>query len=381
VKNTFIKIFGPGAKPILISSPGRINLIGEHTDYNDGFVLPAAIDRYISFAIAKNNGKTCRIYSVDFGQQFEFSANEIKKSPLQWANYLIGVVEQFMKAGNELSGFDCVLGGDIPMGAGLSSSAAIEAGLAFGLNEIFELGIDRKTLAKMAQKSENEFVGVRCGIMDQFANLLSKEKSVFKLDCRSLDHTYYPFNENSLEFILCDTRVKHELASSEYNLRREQCEKGVKKISAHDHSVKSLRDVNFEMLERYKKELDPVVYKRCHYVLEENNRVEAACHALERSDYLYFGKLLYESHKGLTNEYEVSCAELDKLVDIAAKTQGVLGARMMGGGFGGCTLNLVKKNAANEFKTIVSEEYSRQFGKAPKFYECNLVEGTKIVDG
>ncbi len=379
VKNSFLKKFGHDPEPIIISSPGRINLIGEHTDYNDGFVLPAAIDRYIYFAIARSGGTKCRIYSEDFDQHIDFDFSKIEKSKLSWSNYLIGVVDQFAKAGYGIADFNCVFGGDIPVGAGLSSSAAIEAGLAFGLNEIFDLNIDRKTLAKMAQKSENEFVGVRCGIMDQFANLLSKEKSVFKLDCRSLDYDYHPFSEIALEFILCDTQVKHELASSEYNLRRQQCEDGVRNISAHEHSVKSLRDVNFGMLDRYQKELDPIVYKRCRYVLEENKRVEAACTSLERSDYSDFGRLLYESHEGLRNEYQVSCGELDILIDGAAKINGVLGARMMGGGFGGCTLNLVEKNASNEFKMMIREEYLQHIGQEPKFYECNLVSGTKII--
>lgn len=379
IRNAFSKEFGTSSDPIIIRSPGRINLIGEHTDYNNGFVLPAAIDRNIYFAISRRAEDKCRIYSDNFAESAELNLRRIQKSKRNWANYLAGVVDQLMTAGYDIAGFDCVFGGNIPIGAGLSSSAAIEAGLAYGLNEIFGLDISRTDLARIAQRSENEFVGVQCGIMDQFANLLSRENSVFKLDCRSLEYVYYPFDQKNLQFVLCDTKVNHTLASSAYNLRRQQCEQGVRTISTHDRQVQTLRDVSFEMLDRHKGELDPIVYMRCRYVLEENARVEIACKYLEKLDYAGVGELLYASHEGLRDEYQVSCTELDVLVDAASTVNGVLGARMMGGGFGGCTLNLVEKDALAEFEAKVDEEYKRKTGKETEFYECRLVAGTEVV--
>ncbi len=379
VTERFSEAFGKKDDMIIVRSPGRINLIGEHTDYNEGFVLPSAIDRSIYLVISPRNDSRCRLYAADMLDGYDFDVRKPEKSPKGWANYLIGVVDQLNKGRYDFHGFDCAFGGNIPIGAGMSSSAAIEAGLAFILNEVFQLGMERPEIARIAQKSENEFVGVRCGIMDQFANLLSKGKSVFRLDCRSLEYSYYPFMREDLKFVLCDTQVKRKLASSEYNVRRQQCEAGVKVVREHVPAVRSLRDVTFDMLNSYKNELDPIVYKRCHYVLDENQRVELACDCLEHGDYYRFGALLYESHKGLRDEYEVSCPELDMLVEHASEIDGVLGARMMGGGFGGCTLNLVQKEALNEFEEKISTEYLRKTGKKAEIYECDLVVGTDIV--
>ncbi len=379
IRDAFSKRFGISSDPIIVRSPGRINLIGEHTDYNDGFVLPAAVDRNIYFAISGRADEKCMIYSENFAETAEINLRKIERSDKTWPNYLAGVLDQLLSAGYDIGGFDCVFGGSIPIGAGLSSSAAIQAGLAFGLNEMFRLGISRADLAKIAQRSENEFVGVRCGIMDQFANLLSKENSAFRLDCRSLEYVYYPIDQKNLRFILCDTRVNRSLASSAYNLRRQQCEQGVRTISAHDNGIRSLRDVTLGMLDEHKAELDPVVYIRCQYVLEENARVEIACKYLEKADYARFGELLYASHEGLRDEYQVSCTELDVLVDAASTVSGVLGARMMGGGFGGCTLNLVENDALPEFEASVEERYRRKTGKEAKFYECRLAAGTELV--
>lgn len=379
IKEEFLGCFGRSDDVFIVRSPGRINLIGEHTDYNDGFVLPAAINRSINFVISKRRDSKCRLYASDIQDGYEFDLARLEKSSKRWANYLIGVVDQLQKTGYSLLGFDCSFGGDIPIGAGLSSSAAIEAGLALALDEIFGLRIERIQLAVMAQKSEHEFVGVMCGIMDQFTNLLARKDSFLKLDCRSLDYGYFNFDMKELNVVLCDSGVKRSLANSEYNLRRQQCEKGVKKISALGYHVCKLRDVTSDMLENCRAELDPIVYNRCRYVLEENNRVESACKALEMYDYKKLGELLYESHDGLRNKYDVSCEELDFLVESASRTDGVFGARMMGAGFGGCTINLVAKESMRDFEARIKREYQKRMGKEPSFYECDLVSGAEII--
>ncbi len=379
VREKFFGSFGKKDDVYIVRSPGRINLIGEHTDYNDGYVLPAAINRYINFVISKRDDSKCRLFAIDIQDGHEFEITRPVKSAKRWPNYLMGVVDQIQKRGYQLQGFDCLFGGDIPIGAGLSSSAAIDGGLAFALNGIFELGIDNVQLALMAQEAEHEFVGVMCGVMDQFANLLSKENSVFKLDCRSLEYEYVDFELRSMDLVLCNTGVKHNLAGSEYNLRRQQCESGVKKIAGLGYAVSSLRDVDFAMLEHCRMELEPVIYERCRYVLEENERVESAYKALQEKEFRRLGELLYASHQGLRDKYNVSCEELDFLVDTAAKIDGVLGARMMGGGFGGCTLNLIEKDSLQEFKVRIRNEYRKKTGKEPEFYECKLVSGAAII--
>lgn len=378
VIDQFNKRFSSSGRSILVRSPGRINLIGEHTDYNEGFVLPSAIDRAIYLEIAPRDDSQVNIYSVDFDVIHHFDlGQEITKGP-RWANYLVGVVDQFTKRGFKLQGFDCAYSGDIPIGAGMSSSAAVEAGLAFALNELNGCGMNRQVIAGIAQRAENEFVGVNCGIMDQFANLLSEGRSAIHLDCRSLQFEYIPFDGNDLSFVLCDTGVKHELASSEYNLRRQQCEDGVETLKKHFPPVRSLRDVTMEMLQSYSGEMEPVVYRRCKYVLEENDRVSEACKHLRKDDYERFGRLLYGSHEGLRDEFEVSCAELDLLVEAASESKGVLGARMMGGGFGGCTLNLVQTESVEEMSEHIRRVYSRKMGRVPNIYECKLTEGTAV---
>ncbi len=366
---------------VVVRSPGRINLIGEHTDYNEGFVLPSAIDRAICLALAPRSDHNVQIRSVDFGEDCYFDSRRPVKSDKGWANYLIGIVDELSKAGFQLNGFECLFAGDIPIGAGMSSSAALEAGLAFALNAVFNLGLRRVELAKIAQRAENEFVGVKCGIMDQFASLLSKGGSALHLDCRSLDYEYIPFTRKDLRFVLCDTGVKRSLASSEYNLRRRQCEKGVSIVKKYAPYVHSLRDVSPELLKEHAVELDGTVYKRCLYVLEENARVNAARECLRRDDYTRFGALLYASHEGLRDKYEVTCRELDVLVDAALEIDGVLGARMMGGGFGGCTLNLVEGRSVEEFRRKIQEAYHKETGTIPPIYECNLRPGTEIIYG
>jgi galactokinase len=367
-------------KPLLVVSPGRVNLIGEHTDYNEGFVLPGATDKAIVFAVGPRSNGLCHFVSHDFDQEFRCELNSLHRSPLRWPDYLQGVIDQILKAGHRIGGFNCVFGGDIPIGAGMSSSAAIEGGLAFALNVLFGLKLDNLTLVKLAQKAENEFVGVHCGIMDQFINIHGREKSVLKLDCRSLAFEHYPFEREDLRIVISDTLVRRELASSEYNVRRAQCEAGVNVLRAHDPSIRSLRDVTRDMLNEYRDEFDPVVYSRCDYVVRENIRVGDACAALVRNDFAVFGGLMNLSHAGLRDDYEVSSAELDALVEAARGVPGVLGSRMMGAGFGGCTISLVEAGAIPEFEARVSREYETQTGKAPKIHVIKIEAGTHAVD-
>lgn len=379
LRREFINTFGENRSAIIVRSPGRINLIGEHTDYNNGFVLPSAIDRAIYLCVAPRSDSEARIRSADFKEGCHLDVKNLTRSERTWANYLIGIVVELRKAGFPLQGFDCAFTGNIPIGAGMSSSAAVEAGLAFALNEVFDLGIDRVELAKISQKSENEFVGVRCGIMDQFANLLSKAESVLHLDCRSLEYEYVPFTRRDVKLVLCDTGVKHSLASSEYNLRRRQCEAGVAAVRDGNPEVCSLRDVSLVMLDSHNGQLSRDVYKRCRYVIEENARVDAACGFLKDNDYLHLGELLYRSHQGLRDQFEVSCRELDVLVESASAIEGVLGARMMGGGFGGCTLNLVEGDSIEQFKRKIHRAYLTETDKTVRLYDCALMGGTNIV--
>lgn len=367
-------------KPLLVVSPGRVNLIGEHTDYNEGFVLPGATDKAVVFALAPRADGVCHMVSQDFDQEFRCELGALHRSPLRWPDYLQGVVDQFVRAGHRVGGFNVVFGGDIPIGAGMSSSAAIEGGLAFALNAAFGLGLDSLTLVKMAQKAEHEFVGVRCGIMDQFINILGRERSVLKIDCRSLGYEAIPFEREDLRLVVSDSLVRRELATSEYNVRRAQCEAGVTALKAHDPSLVSLRDVGLDLLRDHRGELDPVVFRRCEYVVRENIRVMEACAALARNDFTVLGGLMNLSHAGLRDDYEVSSPELDALVEAARRVPGVLGARMMGAGFGGCTISLVEAGAVPEFEARVARDYEAQTGKAPKIHVVRVEAGTRAVE-
>lgn len=367
-------------RPALFLSPGRVNLIGEHTDYNEGFVLPGATDKAIAFAAAPRPDDVCHFVSHDFGQEIRCELPSLHRSPLRWPDYLQGVLEQFLKAGHPIRGLNVVFGGDIPVGAGMSSSAAVEAGLAFILNHVFRLGLDSLTLVKLAQKAENEFVGVRCGIMDQFINIHGRAGTVLKLDCRSLDYEYVPFEFETLRIVVCDTLVRHELASSEYNARRAQCEEGVRVLQTFDPSVRNLRDATLEMLASRRRAFDPVVFRRCAYVLQENGRVGEAGRALSSGDIAAVGRLMSASHAGLRDDYEVSCPELDALVESAARVPGVHGARMMGGGFGGCTINLVDEAAIPEFRNTVERDYEAAFGKRPPVHVIRVEGGTRLLE-
>jgi galactokinase len=377
IKTKFIELFQ--SQPLLIRAPGRINLIGEHTDYNEGFVLPAAIDKEAVFAIQFNELNTFRFYAFDIEQYFETGHIQPAPGKFHWVNYLMGVLAQFKKQGTQLKGIDCVFGSNIPIGAGLSSSAAIECGFAIGLNSMLQTGFSDFKLVQMAQKAEHEFAGVLCGIMDQYASVFGKKNHVIKLDCRSNTHQYFPIEINNVVITLADTKVKHDLASSAYNQRRLECESGVNFLKDKGHKINALRDVSEELIKSYKYKLDPAVYKRCHYIISENQRVQDACNALEKNDFNKFGILMYNSHEGLKNDYEVSCKVLDLLVDLTRKMDFVYGSRMMGGGFGGCTINLIRQGEELQFKDIITKEYLNKTGITPDIYFVNISDGGNIL--
>jgi len=346
-----------GSDPAVYRSPGRVNLIGEHTDYNEGFVLPGAVDRAMLLALARRDDRRVRLFAADLNEEHEADLDRLEPVPSGWANYLLGVADQLQKAGHPVGGFDCAFGGDIPVGAGLSSSAAIAAGAAFALNDVFGLGVDLLGLARVAQRGEQEFAGVRCGIMDQFVNLHGREGFLLRIDCRSLEAEPVPFDFPDHRIVLCDTGVKRELASSAYNDRRAQCEEGVAVIRRYRPEVRALRDVTPEMLAAHADEMDETVARRCDFVVRENARVIRAAGDLVRRDLGSFGRQMFASHAGLRDEYEVSCPELNTLVDAAARTRGVLGARMMGAGFGGCTVNLVSAVRVDAFADEMRRVY------------------------
>ena len=376
-----VKIFNEkyNGEPIVVRSPGRVNFIGEHTDYNNGFVLPAAIDKALYFAAAPSGSDNCSLFSIDMNDTFEFFVNDIKQSGKHWPDYLLGITEQLIKTGYEIRGFNCVFGGDIPIGAGLSSSAAIEAGLGFALINLFNIQIENQLLAKLAQKAENEFVRVKCGIMDQFINLHGKKDFVLRLDCRSLEYEYFPFTFDNISIVLFNSGVSHSLASSEYNKRREECNQGVEILKAQYPEIESLRDADINMLNADKEKTESIVYKRCKYVIEENDRLLKACQSLIQNDIENFGKLMYQTHEGLSSEYEVSCPELDTLVNLTIAEKYVYGSRMMGGGFGGCTINLIETEKTEEVSEKIINEYKAIYGFEPKVYITNIAAGTEII--
>jgi galactokinase len=364
-----------GEPSVIVRSPGRVNLIGEHTDYNHGFVLPAAVDRGIALALKPRSDRRYVLHSLDLDRRLEGSLGELAPYPERWPNYLLGVIDQLQRAGHSLGGFDLVYGGDLPIGAGMSSSAALECGLAFSLNELFDLGLDRLAMAKLSQAAEHSFVGVKCGIMDQMASLLSQKDHVMMLDCQDLSCRFVPFR-SPVKIFLCDTQVERALAESGYNQRRSQCEAGVALLQKYAPDVRSLRDVSLELLDAHRAEFDPVAYRRCRYVIEENLRVIAACDALTSGDLPAFGRLMNQSHQGLSKAYEVSCPELDVLAEAATTLSGVLGARMMGAGFGGCTINLVQAGQEEAFVQGMAPAFAR-IGKPSKIHQCAPHGGTE----
>lgn len=369
-----------GSNGVIVKAPGRVNLIGEHTDYNQGFVLPGSIGKYIAVKIKPNNIDKCRVYSIDYNSEFQFRPNEISDLYPHWAKYIAGVVVELIKDGYQVKPFDAVFAGDIPLGAGLSSSAALESAFALALNHIYDFKIDRRNLALIGQRAENIHAGVQCGIMDQFASLLGEEKTLLKVDCRSLEFERIPFHPENTMIVLADTLVKHSLASSEYNVRRQQCNLGLLEIQKIDSRITSLRDANLDLIEAIKPKVDSKVFDRCKYVVEEITRTNQACDALKVDDYVTFGNKMYETHYGLSKLYEVSCKELDLLVEASKEVGGVYGARMMGGGFGGCTINLVSKEYTETFMEKVGEKFKFRYGKLPKFYLVEISKGAHIVD-
>jgi galactokinase len=377
VTDTFRKRFNE--EPIVVRSPGRVNLIGEHTDYNNGFVLPAAIDKAIFVAITKRSDSKILLYSDDFKEDFNAELDQLTPTDKVWPNYILGVVDQLLKKKHSISGFNLVIGGDVPIGSGLSSSAAVECATAFALNSIFQLNLSRMDLVLLAQKAEQEFAGVMVGMMDQFASLFGKKDHVIKLDCQSLEFEYVPLKMPGLKILLLNTNVKHNLGSSEYNTRRKQCEEGVALVKKHIPYVNSLRDVTMEMLDKYVKNQDPLIYRRCSYVVKENLRLLEGCEDLKRGDVAALGKKMFETHKGLSKDYEVSCQELDFLVEAVTDNSDVLGARMMGGGFGGCTINLVKEHAIQHLIGNVSDQYFKSFNKELTPYVAQTEDGTSII--
>lgn len=366
---------------LLVRAPGRINLIGEHTDYNNGFVLPAAIDKAIYFAISPRNDQKCIIYAYDLDDSYEFSLDNLQKSEKGWANFLLGVLAEIVSEGKQINtGFNLVFGGDVPLGAGLSSSAAVESGIGFALNELYNLDLSKLDLALIAQQAEHKYAGVNCGIMDMFASIHGKENAVIKLDCQDLSFEYFPFDFPDYTLVLCNTGVKHNLGDSEYNQRRAECEEGIRTLQSAFPQIDSLRDVTMQMLSSQADKLSSIVYNRCKYVVEEIERVTIACKALENGDLRGFGQKMYETHEGLSKEYEVSCPELDFLVEQSQDFETVVGARMMGGGFGGCTINLIKTDAVDEFIEKMSFAYHQAFNIQLQTYIVNISNGVEVIE-
>lgn len=360
----------------VFASPGRINLIGEHTDYNGGFVFPGAIDKGMIAEIKPNGTGKVRAFSIDLNESSEFGLNEDDKPKEGWAKYIFGVCREIIKRNGKIQGFDTVFAGNVPLGAGMSSSAALESTYAFALNELFGLGIDKFELAKIGQMTEHNYVGVNCGIMDQFASIFGKKGSLIRLDCRSLEYKYFPFNPKGYKLVLLDTLAKHELVDSPYNKRRKSCETVVAAMKRNHPNVEFLRDANMEMLNEVKGDVSAEDYMRAEYVIAEIQRVLDVSDALERDDYETVGQKMYETHYGMSKLYEVSCEELDFLNDIA-KECGVTGSRVMGGGFGGCTINLVKDEKYDAFIKKAFSAYKEKFGFEPKLYDVVISDGAR----
>lgn len=361
-------------EPLIISAPGRVNLIGEHTDYNEGFVLPGAIDKRIHVAIAKNDTDNVNVFANDFNESFSFSLKDIKPAK-GWTTYILGVTHHIQQKGKVVHGVDVWIDGDIPVGGGMSSSAALCSGYGFALNELFQLGFSRLDLAYIGQATEHTFAGVKVGIMDQFASLHGKKDHVMKLDCRSMQYEYIPFDFPAYKIVMVNSMVSHSLASSEYNVRRQQCEEGVAILKKSYPEIKSLRDVEIDQLEKKVHELPEVVYRRCRYVIGEKDRLLKGCDLLVKHDLDAFGDLMYTTHQGLSKDYEVSCPELDFLADTARPMQEVAGTRMMGGGFGGCTINIVESGGVESFSNKIQEAYQKKFGRLPEVYITQIEDG------
>jgi galactokinase len=377
LQEEFQKLYGSRAR--IFRAPGRVNLIGEHTDYNDGFVMPSAIDFAVWIAISPRADRKLVIHSNNFCQTAEIDLqNGVRRPQKHWSGYIQGVAVMFEKTGCHLQGANLLVDGNVPIGSGLSSSAAIEVASAFAFLANSGLSMDRVEIAKLCRRAENEFVGVRVGIMDQFVSCCGRAGQTLMLDCRSLDSYLLPLPRD-VSLVICNTMVKHELGTGEYNKRREQCEEGVRILSRSLPQVRALRDLSLDELEQNRSQLTDIVYRRCRHVISENARVQQAAAALKREDLHEFGRLMGESHCSLRDDYEVSCPELDVMVELANKQKGVYGARMTGGGFGGCTINLVHSDAVAEFKKGVSEKYEKATGLSPQIFVSSAAEGAGEV--
>jgi galactokinase len=376
IHTKFKELFGDGGR--IFASAGRINLIGEHTDYNGGYVFPGAIDKGIMAEIKPNGKDKVRAFSLDYNAECVFGLNEEDKPEELWARYIFGVCRETIKRGGTVKGFDCVFAGDVPLGAGLSSSAALESCFAFAINELYQNGIDKFELAKIGQSTEHNYCGVKCGIMDQFASLFGKKDHLILLNTKNLEYKYYPFDPKGYKLVLIDSKVKHELASSAYNKRRASCENAAKAISKNHPEVEFLSDAKRIWLEEVKGQIPAEDFLRAQYVIGEMQRVLDVCDALERGDYETVGEMMYQTHFGLSHLYEVSCEELDFLNKLARKMD-VCGSRVMGGGFGGCTINLVKDELYQPFIDAAKKEYAAKFGHEPMVYDVVVSDGAREI--
>lgn len=377
LKEKIVKAFDErfGGKGTLYASAGRINLIGEHTDYNGGFVFPGAIDKVIMADIRPNDTDTVNLYSIDLDEKSSFGLSEEDAPSQQWARYVFGVCRETLKRGGVVKGFDAVFAGNVPLGAGLSSSAALESCFAYALNDLFNSNsIEKFELAKIGQSTEHNYCGVNCGIMDQFASVFGKKDCLIRLDCRSLEYEYFPFSIDGHRLVLVDSVVKHELVDSPYNKRRQSCERVAKRLG-----IDTLRDAEMADLEAVKGDISAEDYMRAKFVIEEKERVLDVCDALNRGDIDTVGRLMYETHRGLSKDYEVSCEELDFLNDIAREC-GVVGSRIMGGGFGGCTINLVADDKYDHFIATAKEKFNAKYGHAPKIYDVIISDGARRIE-
>ncbi len=372
IETVFAERFGGEGN--IYASAGRINLIGEHTDYNGGFVFPGAIDKVIMAEIRPNGTDKVKVFSIDINEFAEFGLNEEDAPSQSWARYIFGICREIQKRGGVVKGFDAVFAGNVPLGAGLSSSAALESCFAFALNDLFnDNQIDKFELAKIGQSTEHNYCGVNCGIMDQFASVFGKKGNLMRLDCRSLEHEYFPFDPQDYRLVLVDSRVKHELKDSPYNKRRESCERVAKRLG-----METLRDATMEQLDAIKGDITAEDYFRAKFVIGEKDRVLAVCDALVAGDYETVGKKMYETHEGLSKDYEVSCVELDFLNDVA-KEMGVTGSRIMGGGFGGCTINLLRNDLHDKFVEEVTARFNEKYGHEPQIYDVVISDGARLV--
>lgn len=376
VRSRFIEHFD-GNTGSVYASPGRINLIGEHTDYNGGFVFPGAVQQCIIAEIRPNGTRNVRAYSINLKDYVEFSLDDDKGPTSTHFRFIYGVCREMMKLGVPVDGFNTAFAGDVPLGAGMSSSAALESTYAFALNDMFgENKIDKFTLAKVGQATEHNYIGCNCGIMDQFASVFGKAGSLMRLDCRSLQYKYFPFDPKGYKLVLLNSQVKHDLATSAYNDRRRSCENVVAAIKRHHPEVESLRDATYDMLNEVRSEVSEEDALRAKYVIGEKYRVLEVCVALEEGDYEEVGKKMYETHYGLSKEYEVSCPEIDFLNDVA-RSCGVTGSRIMGGGFGGCTINLVSDELYANFIETAKKSYKEKFGKETIVIDVVIGDGAR----